>query len=183
MWCLSGFALVAALSGGAVVAPTALDQDALTQPQVVTAWLKAHAKTADRQVAQRCFAMGLQAQRQGNWSRASKAFGESALFFPTPAALTSYADNQLRNLGRVRARERIGAHEAAADLKQALNLYRSALAADQDLRMLSPSAAASLKVDEACLSQHLEQAAGRETPAGDADACRPVELYKQMTAR
>lgn len=173
---LSSFALAVVLSGTAVAAPAALDQDALTQPQAVAAWLRAHAKTADRGVAQRYFTMGLEAQRQGNWSRASKAFGESALFFPTPAALTAYADNQLRSLSRVRAREKSGASEAAGDLKQALSLYRSALAADQHLALLSPTAAARLKADESCLSQHLESAAERKAGPAGPGACRPVEL-------
>ncbi|MBK6973753.1 MAG: hypothetical protein IPH26_12685 [Sterolibacteriaceae bacterium] len=193
LWFASGSGLLcappSAMGSGAVRSPNpsfSLDQSALSQPDTIAAWLKQHATTADRRTAQRYFEMGVSAQKQGNWSRAAKAFGESALFFPTPAALKGYGDSLLRDLASVRARNR-DTTQSGADLSRSLAVYRSALAAEAQLKMLSAPALAQLRADESCLSEHLAKADATTTtamtPARSADRpapaseCRPLALY------
>jgi hypothetical protein len=176
----------AALSNGAAEAgrrPPSLDQTALTEPETISNWLAQHAATADRQTAERYFDVGVKAQNQSNWSRAAKAFGESALFFPGPAALQGYADNTLRDLGKLRRRTNDDT-QAVADLSRALKIYRSALAADAQTRTLTAPVLAKLKADEACLDKHIAKGAGkgaeRTTAAMLSEAgaqCRPLLLY------
>lgn len=178
-----------AIGNGAAETPIsllALDQTALTQPDTIAAWLKQHAKTADRRTAQRYFEIGVKAQQQGHWSRAAKAFGESALFFPTPAALRGYGDNLLRDLASVRARTKDTA-QAGADLSRSLAVYRSALAAEAQLKVLPAPALAQLRADEACLSEHVAKRGTTTTTATaspkpadlPASACRPLALYRR----
>jgi tetratricopeptide (TPR) repeat protein len=168
LWCASSLILLSGLSSAGM--PAQLRQEALGQPDTISAWLQANAKTADRRIAQRYQEMGLKAQKKGNWSSASKAFGESALFFPTPTALVGCADNHLRDLGALRTRQK-DTSKAKGDLASALALYRSALAADAQLNELTAPALARLKADEACLDTHLK------TGAPQSPTCRPVRLY------
>jgi hypothetical protein len=170
LWCASSLILLSGLLGAGTPAQGEWNQRALSQPEAVSAWLQANTQTADRRMAQLSFEMGMKAQKQGRWSPAVKAFAESALDFPTPAALVGYADNQLRSLSSVRARNK-DTSKAKDDLASALALYRSALAADAQLKQLAAPALAELKADEACLDAHLK-ADGKQ-----AAACRPVQIY------
>ncbi len=171
LWFGSGLVLLSGLSGANTVAQDRWDQRALTRPEAVSAWLQANPhNSADQRIAQRYQEMGVKAQKRGNWSSASKAFGESALFFPSPRALVGNADNHLRDLSGVRARNK-DTSKTRDDLAWALAMYRSALVADAQLKLLSAAELAQLKADEACLDAHLNAGA----PAAE---CRPAQLYR-----
>ena len=149
------------------------DQMALDKPEVVSAWLKENAKTADRKRAQVFFDEGTKYEKKGHWSMAVKSFGASALYFPTPMALIGDADNTLRSLSTVRARQK-DTSKSKSDLEWALGTYRSALAAEEQLKMLSAQDLAQLKADEACLDTYLK---APSLPIPKDAACRPLKLY------
>ncbi len=172
-WFASGWFAACGLAVAAGVEPPYLHRDDLENPQAIAAWLDKYAATANKRAAQIEFARGEAYQKRRYWSAASKAFGESALAFPTPAALVARTDNRLRGLAEIRVREKETTH-ARDDLAGALPVYRSALAAEGRLRMLSASALAQLQADEACLNAHLEaNTASTWTP----QTCRPLSLY------
>ncbi len=173
LWFASSIILLSGSSGASTTAQERWDQRALAKPEAVSAWLRENTKTADRLTAQRSLEFGIKAQKQGRWPVASKAFGDSALFFPTPEALIGCADNQLRDLSGVRAREK-DTSKTKDDLAWALAMYRSALAAEAQLKLLSAPALAQLKADEVCLDAYLKAT----NPSGaQGAACRPVKLY------
>jgi hypothetical protein len=189
-WCASAFllaALPAPAASDSAAAPITdlshlLKQEQLSQPDAVAAWLRQHAKTADRKTAKFAFDLGVKSEKVHYWGRAAKSYGESSVFFPTPTALTRYADVLLRERATVRAREREVGY-AAVDLGRALSLYRSAVAADDELKELRTAERGQLDADIACLVDHLDKAAASSTApkamtARQEGTCRPLSLYK-----
>lgn len=173
MWFASFFILFSGLATAAEVEKDQLDQRALMNPEAVTKWLEKNAKTADRKFAQITLEYGVKAEKQGNLSAAVKSFGESALSFPAPMTLIGYADNTLRMLSHVRTREK-DTSKVKSDLSAVLGIYRSALAAEEQLKMLSIQALAQLKADENCLDTYLK---APSLPISKNAACRPLKLY------
>ncbi len=156
-----------------------LTQESLSEPATITAWLQKNEQTADRRIAKRYFDLGVAAEKHSQWSRAVKAFGESALFFPAPNALVKYADNSLRDRSKVR-RHQVdkGIPDMIPDLQHALAVYRSARAANAALKSLSASAVNQLEADEACLGAYVDAALQKkEAVAPKQKKCRPLALY------
>ena len=174
MWFASFFILFSGLATAAEFEKNQLDQRALMNPEAVTKWLEKNAKTADRKFAQITLEYGVKAEKQGNSSAAVKSFGESALSFPAPMTLIGYADNTLRMLSHVRTREK-DTSKVKSDLSAVLGIYRSALASDTQLKLLSGSALAQLKADEACLDAFLKKDKSPIPPIST--ECRPLNLY------
>jgi len=189
--CLLAVMVLTKGANGREPADVSLSQASLAQPDEVVAWLKKNARAADQTSAQRYLAMGQDAQKKGNWSRAAKAFGESALLFPSAAALKGYADSLLQALGALRRSQEPAAADLArvhADLSLLLSLYRSALAAQAVVSSLSRAEVARLQSDERCLKSYLTPIKGQSTGATDAGSgtlapdstCRPLRLYLNL---
>jgi len=151
----------------------ALAQEDLERPEVVAAWLKANAASANRKREEAFIQMAKDAARQRNWGAAAKGFGQSAMHFPTPQALRGYADASLRVYGPVRARTGETFREKS-DLAGAQRVLDTAAAADAVLNELSPADKRALEQDRACLQSYLED---NLAPA-DAARCAPIAAYR-----
>lgn len=172
-WFASFLIVFSGLTSASELTENRWDQMALDKSQVVSAWLKQNEKTADRKRAQLFLDEGAKYEKKGDWSGAVKGFGASALYFPTPMALSRYVDNKLRSLSNVRARNKeTGKYQS--DLEWAIATYRSALAAEEQLKLLSAQELAQLKNDEACLDAYLKDP---RWPIPKDTACRPLKLY------
>ena len=136
-WFVSLVVLLGAAALASAHAAPPLEQRDLTNPATITAWLKQNAATADKARAKQFFDAALKDKKRGAWGRAGKGFGESAQFYPTPNAITEYANAALRSGGERRAREKTYAQHSQADMTHFEALYRSALAADAILNTLS----------------------------------------------
>ena len=153
----SWFVSIAALLGTMIfsvtnAAPMPLEQRDLTNPAKITAWLQKNAATADKARAKQFFDDALKDKKRGAWGRAGKGFGESAQFYPTPGAISEYANAALHSGGERRAREKTYAQHSQADMAHFVALYRSVLAADAILNTLSVAEKKQARQNADCLA-------------------------------
>ena len=118
------FCSVAALFGtvvfasGSAALPKHLEQRELTDPVIVTAWLKANSAKADKVFANQIFEHAVKEKKRKAWGPAGKGFCESALFYPTPSALSECANAVTRSLGSTRSREKSFPQYSLGDMQR-----------------------------------------------------------------
>lgn len=150
---------------------TLLSQDEAGNAQYVTEWLNSHHGSVDGALSGDFYAKGSEASRKGNWSLATKLFGESMIRYPTPQALLGYIDAELRMLGQVRKRNNNTELFIDDDMKYARGFYESARAANAILKTLSEPEAKQLQQNIDCLTQY------QETRNDEARECLPLQRY------
>lgn len=148
-----------------------LTQEDLAQPGRIVAWLEQHADAASDPAAATWFEQGRAAEAAGNWSKAVKAYGESALRYPASSTLLRHADVSVVAIAAVRARAGT-AGVAKQELAAIRDLYRSVVAADAIVHRLSPEDAMAAAHAVACLSAFVESGA-------DDGNCLPLTRYQQ----
>jgi len=175
LWALSPW-FVSVLAGAAASAPAPalLSDSELRDPGFVMRWLDREGSRADRQAAARFYAHGLKDKEAGNWSAATKAFGESAVRYPAPEVLLEYVDAELRMLAPVRARQPLRVDRQRADMAHALGLYEAALAANGVTSTLSAAQAGRAEQHVACMRDYLAS-----RPPGD---CAPIRYFASRAA-
>lgn len=151
----------------------ALTQDALANPDAVARSLQRTPSAADMAAARKLAALAARAGATANWSRAAKAYGESAVAYPAPRTLIGYADAFLHDIAAVRARTGDTA-SARSDLSYALGVYRSSLAADRVVPQLSAAEKQSAAEAVSCLEAHV---AGTQAST----ECRPLRIYTRRS--
>lgn len=169
-----GLAASLAVMGGlaqAQPAPPMLSEDDARDPAAVVRWLQTH-QVKDRQEVQWFFMQGMRERQRGNLSAAVKAFGESMVRYPSPQALSEYADTQLRMLSQVRSREGNLQDRMQADMALTLDFYRSALAANSVLGTLTEAQKNRLQGQADCVAAFV--ATGQVDSARD---CPPLSIY------
>jgi len=149
--------------------PPMLQQEALSKPELITGWLKQNA-AADRRDADWFFKTGVKAMTDRRWSLAAKAFGDSALRFPTPQALMEYADAWLHMLHEIRSSPGNAPVAAEPDLAHAEKIFRSALAANALLNSLNAREKEQTEQDATCLASYIQSHVETD--------CRPLHLYR-----
>ena len=165
-----GLALVGCLAANAQAPRLLTQDDLLGNPTVVAAWLRENASTADRKTAATFAKLGAKYKARGDWSGASKAYGESAIHYPDPVMVLEYTRARTLDLASVRAynkRPDLIASDAASFLK----LYQVVHAAQGQLGSLNTDQVA--KVEEAiqCLSA---PGAVSQAPTD----CEPLKAYR-----
>lgn len=120
-------------------------------------------------MAETFFAEGTKAREQANqgkrsWGPVAKSFGESALYYPRPLALMGDAEALLRDIGGANKPEPV----KRSVLEGALNEYKSAIAADDFLKELTPKQRAELNHYRECMAGYLDAKA-------TSVACSPVK--------
>jgi len=158
---LCGASLSLAIAGsttGVVLAQT-LSQADLRNAQAVARTLKSGIDGGTKLSAEQAFSLGEKyrnrATKDGNWGPAAKAFGDSAILYPRARALKEYAESSLRAQSKAAAAK--GREEQLALLKQTLDLYGSALAADEVLRELTREQHAELVRRRGCVETFLQE--------------------------
>lgn len=150
--------------------PPVLAQEELSQPDTVVGWLRDHEARADKTTAKIAYEHGQKSKQRGSWSAAAKAFADSAIHYPSPAALREYADSGLRVYGAVRQRDKSYREHWERDLGEAQAIYRAALAADTVLKRLTDSERQQIQRNADCLAHYIKSS----KPSG---ACPPLQLY------
>ena len=168
LWFASVLALPAACAWGDGL--PMLSQDDLKKPDVVSAWLKENSDKADKARAKMFFDAGVKAKSQKRPGPAGKAFGESAVYYPTPEAIREYADISLRTLGEIRERNKDRAQHMKSDLSSVLSLYQSTLASDAVLHTLSAEEKQQTRKNTDCLAAYLRSEKVTAT-------CQPIQAY------
>lgn len=135
-----------------------LAQDDLEKPEVVETWLIENRSKADTTSAKEFFELGQKLKKEKRWALATKAFGGSAIRYPTPQALNEYAEASIRDLG------------IRLDPKHVVPLYQSAMAADSVLRLMNEDERASTRKNIDCLSTYMQ------TKKAQPD-CHPLRAY------
>lgn len=129
----------------------------LAIPESVAGALKSEVGDATKASAKQFFALGLKyrerAENDENWAPAAKAFGESALLYPRPLTLKEYAESTLRAKSKVAAEKGIG--EQLQLLSEMLNVYDSAIVADEILHELTSDQRAQLLHYQECSQEYL----------------------------
>jgi hypothetical protein len=172
LYCVSAVLCLCASACAESGTVAALTQDDLADPVRVAVWLKENSKLADRKQAQHFYSAGKAASAEGRLGIAVKAFSDSAILYPAPDTLAEYADALLREMGGLRARTGTMAKKELGDLTEAERVYRAALAADGELRVLGATAKQQLERDARCVADYLE------SKRPDL-VCRPLGLYRQ----
>lgn len=172
LWLSSVVALfgTAVFASGNAALPKHLEQRELTNPDIVTAWLKANAATTDKVLANQFFERALKDKERGAWGSAGKGFCESALFYPTPSALSECANAVTRSLGSTRFREKSFSQYSRGDMQRVESLYRSAIAADVVLNTLSAKKKKETRHNADCLAAFIRA----EKMQSD---CQPLQAY------
>lgn len=153
---------------GVAAASERIAQTDLVTPESVTSALRSEIGDPTRASAKQLFALGLKyrerAEKDGNWAPAAKAFGESALLYPSPLTLMQYADCTLQATSRMARAE--GAEEPSQQLEGMLPIYDSAIVADKILHELTSDQRAQVIHYRNCLADYLRdrQAASRCLP-------------------
>lgn len=133
-------------------------QDDLERPEVVKAWLIENGAKADKESAREFFELGRKLKKEKRWALASKAFGGSAIRYPTPQALNEYAEASIRDLG------------TRLDAQYVVPLYQSAIAADTVLHLMSEEEKSATKHNLDCLHVYMQL---KKVQPG----CRPLQAY------
>lgn len=170
LWSASVLVLLSASALGDAPPPKPLEQKELSDPALVSAWLKANGATADRAQAERFFNSGLKAKKMSSWGPAVKGFGASAVFYPAPKALIEYANASLRSASAIRVREKTVVQKSKVDMAYIESIYRSALASDAILNTLSVSEKEEARQNADCLAAFVQ------TEKMQAD-CAPLQTY------
>lgn len=136
----------------------ALTQRDLRNPRTVVETLKADVSNDSKALAKQFFSLGVKyrqrAIKDGNWGPVAKAFGESAILYPRPLTLKEYAESFLRAQSRAAASK--GVEEQLEMLHQAIDLYKSTIAADDILRELSQSQRVQIDQDRFCTERFIQ---------------------------
>lgn len=172
---LSAFALAGYAGFAAADSPATLQQDDLKNPDVISSWLKTNGSAADRRQAEAFFRQGAKAKAKHKWGLAAKAFGESALQFPSPTSLTEYAEAKLHELSDIRVRDKTVVKYKHSDIATVEALLRSALASDAVLNTLSVQDKQQVRQDSECLAAFLQSGANQED-------CRPLQVYSRSAS-
>lgn len=135
-----------------------LIQDDLEKPAVVKAWLMENGTKADKTAAKEFFDLGQKLKKEKRWALATKAFGGSAIRYPTPHALNEYAEASIRDLG------------PRLDVQHVVPLYQSAIAADTVLQVMSEEEKRATQNNLDCLRAYLQV---KKAQPG----CRPLQAY------
>lgn len=135
-----------------------LTQDDLEKPAVVKAWLIENGARADKTAAKEFFDLGLRLKKEQRWALATKAFGGSAIRYPTPQALNEYAEVSIRDLG------------TRLDAQHVLPLYKSAMAADSVLHLMNEKEKKATQNDLDCLRLYMQSKKIQPD-------CRPLQAY------
>jgi len=167
---LSSFLLLSAVAFAGGEPPAQLSQSDLHTPEAVKLWLQQNAAKVDKRIAHDFLEMGKDYMQKGNWSAATKTFGESALFYPAPETLRLHADAELKMLGEIRARKNQFATKQHSDLKYVLAKYQTALAADDVLHSLKVDERDTIETYIQCISDYIKE------PKQNS-ACQPVNAY------
>lgn len=134
-----------------------LTQVDLESAKAVAEALKSEISGANKLSARQFFLLGTKYQRRavkdGNWAPAAKAFGESAILFPRPLALSQYAESSLKAASKTVLAK--GKDAQLQLLKQTIDIYDSALAADDIQHELNPAQRAQLVQDRNCSKEYL----------------------------
>ena len=162
--------LVVSMAGAQERTRLHMEQGQLEDPALVSAWLKKNAALADRQRAAQFHAFGAQEEQRGSLSTALKAYGESALWMPSPQALRTVADLAVRYYGQGRAANKSYAEGRKTDLIFFEKLYRSALASDDVLATLNPAERLRIEANADCLATYRRNGTGYAT-------CPPLQAY------
>lgn len=154
------FASALALQSMPVLAQDAprMLQDDLEKPEVVKAWLIENSARADKESAREFFELGQKLKKERRWALASKAFGGSAIRYPTPQALNEYAEASIRDLG------------IRLDAQYVVPLYQSAIAADTVLHLMSNEEKRATQNNLDCLRVYMQI---KKVQPG----CRPLQAY------
>ena len=147
-----------------------LTDEQLEQPAQVSAWLKQHAANADKQTAKEMYQFGLKEMKRNSYDSATKAFGDSAIRFPTPQALNAYADARLRGLGGIREHNKNRSEHLDRDLRHVESIYRSALASDATVPAMSEQERVQTKAYLDCMVAYRRDRSGVAT-------CPPLAAY------
>lgn len=169
LWFASVFVLPGCNAQESTKATKLLTESEAGNAEFVSRWLTQH-RAANQKEAQRFLQQGEREKQRGNWSGATKAFGESMIRYPSPQALAGYAEAELRMLGAVRARDKNMNEHVAVDVKHALAFYEAALSANTVLGTLPAQEVEQLRKNVDCLKANL--AAANKQPG-----CAPLERY------
>lgn len=152
-------------------APRPLTQDELLgNPAAVATWLRDNASRADRKTAATFAKLGAKYKARGDWSGASKAYGESAIHYPDPVVVLEYARVRTLDLASVRAYNK-RPDLIASDATSFLKLYQVVHAAQGQLGSLSSHQAAKVEQAIQCLSA---PGAASQVPTH----CGPLKAYR-----
>lgn len=167
--CASSIACWSSADAGERV-PRFLTQQELEEPAQVTAWLKLNIGHVDQRRAAISHKEGLADVARNSLGGALKGFGESAIWYPTPQALDTYADHAALYYGRLRAARKNYAEYQDRDLRSFEMLYRSALASDDVLSLLGAAQRAQIAAKVECVARFRADRIGLET-------CAPLLTY------
>jgi hypothetical protein len=150
-----------------------LTEEDVRNREFVSNWLRTKGASVDQTESKWYFEQGMRENQKKNWSAATKAFGESMIRYPTPHALAEYADAELRMLGESRARENSMDQHKLEDMKDALDFYKSALAADAVLNTMSKQDRERVRQSADCLDAYIRSGKARSN-------CQPLEVYGRI---
>jgi hypothetical protein len=156
--------------------------DLLASQEAVTSWLRAHKRHANQKLAAGAYEDGKKSMKQRDWGAATKHLGESAILYPAPGTLILYGDAHTQFISMVRARNK-DSTQGNTDLSYALAVYKTARAANSELKSLSEKQLASLEADIACTETFLSKypkatdSVSAIKSAAQIKDCRPLVLY------
>ncbi len=159
-----------AVASGSAILAKPLEQRELNNPVRVATWLKENAAKADKVLARRFFDQALKDKARKAWGPAAKGFCESALFFPTPHALSECANAVAHSVGSTRSRENTYSQKSGEDVQHIQSLYRSAMAADVVLVVMTDKEKAQIHHHAECLAKFVQT---RQMQAN----CQPLQAY------
>ena len=165
-----GLALLACFEANAQALRLLTQDDLLGNTAAVASWLRENASTADRKTAATFAKLGATYKSRGDWSGASKAYGESAIHWPDPVVVLEYARARTLDLASVRAYNK-RPDLIASDAASLLKLYRVVHAAQGQLGSLNKAQAAKVEQAIQCLSA--PGAASQVT-----SDCGPLKAYR-----
>ena len=150
------------------------------KPTVLITWLNRYGATADKAGAAVLFKAGSKQKKRGGWHLAIRSFCESALYYPTPQALSECANAHLQNSGdyyngislaQSDREERARIEESIRDgMKYPESIYRSALAVDAALNVLSTAEKKQVRKNVDCLAVFIQS----QKVLPD---CQPLKAY------
>ena len=147
-----------------------LTQEQLEEPAKVAAWLKQNAARVDKRRSAIAHAEGQKDAARNSLGGALKGFGESAIWNPTPQAFETYVDHAALYYGRLRKANDNYAEYQEMDLRSFEMLYRSALASDDVLSVLSVRERNRIVAKVECVARFRHDRTGLQT-------CAPLQTY------
>ena len=147
-----------------------LEQGDLKKPDVVSAWLQKNSAKANKNLAKTFFDNGIKAKKERNWGIAVKDFAGSAIYYPTPQALSEYVNVKLHMLGEIRIRNKED-NKRQSDLHFAASIYRSMLAANAILKTMTAEEELHVRHNIACVDAYLDSSSKLTSD------CPPLRIY------